>query len=167
MIRIVVDDLAFLAVDAVLRPTNEALDPITPALTRLDRAAGETFQRQRRVQTLLDAGAAVVTGAGDLAADFVVHVVIQTSTKNADAATIRRGLLSAWQRAHDWQLGSMATPLVGTGAGQLSLEDAAGLIATTWHERGMATAYPTDLQIVLEREEDRAAVEAVIQRHAP
>ena len=80
MIRIVVDDLAFLAVDAVLRPTNEALDPITPTLLRLDRAAGEAFQRQRRVHTPLDAGAAVVTGAGDLAADYVVHVVIQRHT---------------------------------------------------------------------------------------
>ena len=78
MIEVVVDDLAFLAVDAVIRPSNEHLDPVTPAMSRLDGQAGEQFAAQRRVQMPLDIGAAVVTGAGDLAAKFVVHAVIQT-----------------------------------------------------------------------------------------
>ena len=40
MIRIVVDDLAFAAVDAVLRPADEHLEPVSPESVQLDRVAG-------------------------------------------------------------------------------------------------------------------------------
>src|SRR6185437_7876521 len=77
VIRVVVDDLAGVAVDAVLRSADQSLDPVTPAMSRLDRQAGDRFEAQRRVTTPLEAGAAVVTGGGDLKAPFVLHVVIR------------------------------------------------------------------------------------------
>ena len=40
MIEVVVDDLAFLEADAILRPADDALAPITPAAARLDQQAG-------------------------------------------------------------------------------------------------------------------------------
>ena len=164
MIEVVVDDLAFLAVDAVIRPSNEHLDPVTPAMSRLDSQAGEQFAAQRRVQMPLDIGAAVVTGAGDLAAKFVVHAVIQTQAAAASRDAIRRALLSAWQRASDWELGTIATPLVGTGAGQLTLEEATVILADTLHEHRAHAQFPSHVQIVLEHETERSAVQAVVAR---
>lgn len=164
MIQVVVDDLAFLAVDAIIRPANEHLDPVTPAMSRLDVHAGERFANQRRVQIPLDIGAAVVTGAGDLAAKFVVHAVIQSQLASTSRESIRRALLSAWQRASDWELGAIATPLVGTGAGQLSLEEAATLLTDTLREHRTHAEYPSQVQIVLEHEAERSAVEAVVAR---
>jgi O-acetyl-ADP-ribose deacetylase (regulator of RNase III) len=159
---VVVDDLAFVTADAVVRPADEVLDPVSPETTRLDRQAGERFAALRRVTTPLDAGAAVVTGGGDLAAPFVLHVVIRDSTRRTDRDVVRRALVSAWQRAADWGLGSIATPLVGAGVGQLSLEEAAALLADTFHaQRG---GQLSELRIVLEREEDRALVEAIVER---
>jgi len=162
VIRVVVDDLAFVTADAVVRPADEVLDPVSPETTRLDRQAGERFAALRRVTTPLDAGAAVVTGGGDLAAPFVLHVVIRDSTQRTDRDVVRRALVSAWQRAADWGLSSIATPLVGAGAGQLSLEDAAALLAETFQaQRGRD---PSELRIVVEHEEDRALVEAIVER---
>jgi O-acetyl-ADP-ribose deacetylase (regulator of RNase III) len=166
VIEVVVDDLAFLAVDAVIRPSNEHLDPVTPAMARLDAQAGEQFAAQRRVQMPLDIGAAVVTGAGDLAAKFVVHTVIQSRTASASRDSIRRALQSAWQRATDWELGQIATPLVGTGAGQLSLEEAAELLADTLQEHRVHAQFPSRIQIVLEHETERSAVQAVVARRS-
>lgn len=166
MIQVVVDDLAFLAVDAVLRPANERLDPVTPAMSRLDRQAGERFSVQRRIQSPLDIGAAVVTGAGDLAAKFVVHAVIQSTTVGTSRDAVRRALLSAWQRASDWELGAIATPLVGVGAGQLSLEEAATILTETLHEHRARAEYPAMVHIVLEHEAERDAVAAVIARRS-
>ena len=77
MIDVVVDDLAFVEADAILRPADERLGPLTPAMTRLDQQGGERFARLRTVQTPLQAGAAVVTGGGDLTTPFVVHLVLQ------------------------------------------------------------------------------------------
>ena len=164
MIRVVVDDLAFLPVDAVLRPANDTLDPITPSVSRLDEHAGESFAHQRRVHAPLDVGAAVVTGAGELAAQFVLHVVIQSAERSVGRDTVRRALVSAWQRATDWRLASVASPLVGVGAGALSLEDAAVLLAETFRARSGTTVFPADLSIVVDREEDRAAVQAILTR---
>ena len=162
MIRILVEDLAFLEVDAVLRPANEVLDPITPGVSRMDTRAGARFERDRRVQSPLAVGAAVVTGAGDLAAKFVVHVVIQSPDWAASVDTIRRGLTSAWQRASDWQLARIAAPLVGTGAGGLTVEDSARLLASTFAQR-LSPEFPSELTIVVERESEREAAEAVVR----
>ena len=164
MIEVVVDDLAFLAVDAILRPSNEHLDPVTPAVTRLDAQAGAGFAAQRRVQMPLDVGAAVVTGAGDLPAKFVVHTVIQSQQSGSSRDSVRRALLSAWQRAADWELGTIATPLIGAGAGQLSLEEAAQIMTETLHEHRIHGRFPSQVRIVVEHETERSAVEAIVAR---
>ncbi len=163
MITVVVDDLAFIEADAVLRPTDAHLAPVTPAVSRLDRLAGERFAEQRRTTTALEAGAAVVTGGGELVAAYVLHVVIRDDRSEPGAELIRRALLSAWQRARDWGLGTVASPLVGTGAGQLSVEEAATLLAQTFPRPGGGEA-PTELRIVVEREDERETVEAIVRR---
>lgn len=164
MIRVVVDDLAFLPVDAVLRPANDTLDPTTPLVARLDRCAGQDFAKARRVQAPLDVGAAVVTRGGELAAQFVVHLVIQSAEQGVARETVRRALLSAWQRTADWQLSRVATPLVGAEVGGLSVEEAAAVLAETYREQAGSGAYPTDLSIVVEHDRDRVLVEAILGR---
>ena len=61
MIEVVVDDLAFTAADAIVRPTDSRLDAVTPAVVRLDQFAGDALAGQRRVQSALAVGSAVVT----------------------------------------------------------------------------------------------------------
>lgn len=164
MIAVLVDDLAFVAADAILRPADAALAPLTPAISRLDRQAGDRFTAQRRVQQPLGAGGAVVTGGGDLAAPFVVHVILQDEGTPSDRSTVERALLAAWQQADAWRLARVAAPPVGTGPGQLDLEDATELLVTTWLRAG-GTDPARELRIVVEREEDRETVEAVIRRY--
>ena len=55
VITVIVDDLAFLAVDAVVRPADESLAPLTSEGSRLDRLAGERFAAQRIRGAILDA----------------------------------------------------------------------------------------------------------------
>jgi O-acetyl-ADP-ribose deacetylase (regulator of RNase III) len=165
VIQVVVDDLAFLQVDAVLRPADSGLAPLTPAMSRLDRLAGDRFAAQRRVTTELEAGAAVVTGGGDLAAPYVLHVVLRDERSQVGREVVRRALLSAWQRAGDWALGVVAAPLVGAGAGQLTVEEAAILLAETFPRPGSAT-HPSELRIVVERDDERETVEAIVRRYA-
>ena len=162
MIRVVVDDLAFLAVDAVLRPADEQLEPATPGAVRLDAQGGAALAAQRRIQMPLEAGAAVVTGGGDLAAPFVIHVVVQSRQQPVSRTTVSRSLTSAWQRAEAWQLGKLATSVVGTGPGGLPLEEAARLLVDSW-QGGPADR---ELQIVVEQEEDRRLIESIVGRVA-
>jgi O-acetyl-ADP-ribose deacetylase (regulator of RNase III) len=164
VIQVIVDDLALAQADAVVRPADESLGPVTPAISRLDEQAGPRFAEQRRLSSPLKAGAAVVTGSGDLTAPFVLHVVIQDADSGVGRDVVRRALVSAWQRATDWELGTIAAPLVGAGAGQLSLEEAATLLAETFPPG--PGGCPSELHIVVERDADRELVEAIVRRIA-
>jgi O-acetyl-ADP-ribose deacetylase (regulator of RNase III) len=164
VIQVIVDDLALAQADAVVRPADESLGPVTPAISRLDEQAGPRFAEQRRLSSPLKAGAAVVTGSGDLTAPFVLHVVIQDADSGVGREVVRRALVSAWQRATDWELGTIAAPLVGAGAGQLSLEEAATLLAETFPAG--PGGCPSELHIVVERDADRELVEAIVRRIA-
>jgi O-acetyl-ADP-ribose deacetylase (regulator of RNase III) len=163
VIQVIVDDLALTQADAVVRPTDESLGPVTPDISRLDEQAGPRFAEQRRLTSPLKAGAAVVTGSGDLTAPFVLHVVIQDPDSGVGRDVVRRALVSAWQRATDWELGTIAAPLVGAGSGQLSVEEAATLLAETFPP---GPGCPSELHIVVERDADRELVEAIVRRIA-
>jgi O-acetyl-ADP-ribose deacetylase (regulator of RNase III) len=164
VIQVSVEDLALTRADAVLRPADETLEPLTDDISRLDRQAGPRFAEQRRLSAPLKAGAAVVTGSGDLATPFVLHVVIQDPDFRVGRDIVRRGLQSAWQRAADWELRVIAAPLVGAGPGQLSVEEAATLLVETFPPGTQGC--PFELRIVLERDADRELVEAIVRRTA-
>jgi hypothetical protein len=80
-----------------------------------------------------------------------------------DRTTVRRALVSAWQRADDWGLTRLAAPLVGTGPGGLSDEESARLLAETFprDETGART-----LSIVVEQAATRDLVAAIVGRTA-
>ncbi|HJR15840.1 MAG TPA: macro domain-containing protein [Gemmatimonadales bacterium] len=159
-----VDDLASVKVDAVVRPADQSLAPYSPAMARLDERAGPRFADQCRVSSSLKAGSAVVTGGGDLAAPFVLHVVIQDGELRAGREVVRRALVSAWQRAADWELGTIATPLVGAAPGELNLEEAATLLAETFP--AAPKGCPSELHIVVDQDAERVLVEAIVRRIA-
>jgi O-acetyl-ADP-ribose deacetylase (regulator of RNase III) len=162
VILVVVDDLASTDADAILRPADETLGPVSPAISRLDQHAGPRFAEQRRVSVPLKAGAAVVTGGGALKAPLVLHAVIRDQDVGVSRESVRRALVSAWQRATDWDLQTIAAPLVGSG--ELSPQEAATLLAETFP--ALESGCPSALRIVVERESDRALVEAIVRRLA-
>jgi len=164
VIRVAVDDLAFLEADAVIRPTTAALDPLTPSLRRLEQVGGPTFWDQLAVQQELAVGSAVVTGAGNLAADFVIHAVISNAQNPVTAGSVRHALISVLQRAVDWQLRRLAIPPMGTGAGNLELEDSAQVMVETLGRAMVTAVYPEEVYIVVESEPERGVFEAYLRR---
>lgn len=166
MIEVVVDDLAFVKADAVLRPADERLEPVQGAAARLDAQAGPRFTELRKVQNPLIVGAAVVTGGGDLTTPLVLHAVIQSRDTNVSADSVRRALTSAWQRAAQFQLMSIAMPLIGAGAGQLAVEDAARIVLDTWNDPARRPEFPAALTIVVERDRDRDELLPIFAKHA-
>jgi O-acetyl-ADP-ribose deacetylase (regulator of RNase III) len=160
VIRVVVGELARESVDAVVRPADAGLAPVGPAAARLDEIGGPRFAEQRRTSMPLEAGAAVVTGGGDLPAGFALHVIVADERGPAGREKIRRALVSAWERAGDWGLSRIATPLVGVQGGVLTPDEAAGLLAETFPDDGPAGR---ELVIVVDATE-RDAVEAIVRR---
>jgi O-acetyl-ADP-ribose deacetylase (regulator of RNase III) len=162
VIRVVAGDLAQEAVDAVLRPADADLAPVGPAAARLDALGGARFASQRRTATPLEAGAAVVTGGGDLAAGYVLHVVIADERGPAPREKVRRALVSAWQRAGDWGLRRLAAPLLGLADGRLTLDESATLLLETFPRAVDGSAL--ELVIVTDTARERDLVEDIVRR---
>lgn len=164
MIRVVVDDLGFFPSDAIVRPATTQLEPTTPLLRRLEQMGGPEFQRHLEVHTELVVGAAVVTAAGgDLPAEFVIHAIIQSREEPISRRGVARAWRSALERAQQWGFVRLSVPPLGTGAGNLSLEDAAEILVAELNEHPPAAA-PADIAIVVETEEQREVFEGVLRR---
>ena len=165
MIRVVVDDLASFAADAIVRPATTRLDPTAAALRRLEVLGGADFQNKIRLTRELAVGAAVVTAAGgDLPAEFVIHAVIRSETEPVTRDNVARAWLSALHQAQEWEFGHVSAPPLGTGAGNLALEDAAEIMATVLHGHRAGAAFPADVSFIVERLEDQQVFEAALQR---
>jgi O-acetyl-ADP-ribose deacetylase (regulator of RNase III) len=165
VIRVVVDDLAFLAADAIVRPATSRLDPTTPAVRRLEQVGGAEFTAHLRIQKELAVGAAVVTaGGGDLPAEFVIHAVIRSDVEPVTPEIVARAWQSALQRAREWEFARLTVPPIGTGAGNLSVEDAAEIMVRILKTYAADAPFPSDVAIVVETPEDREAFEAALRR---
>jgi O-acetyl-ADP-ribose deacetylase (regulator of RNase III) len=160
VIRIVERALPALAVDAVVRAADHHLHPVGPVSEAIDREAGDRFAQLRQVQAALEVGVAVVTGAGDLAAEFVLHVVVQDADRVLTRETVRRALISAWHRAEGWQLTTVAAAVSGLG---LAPEQAALALVETFRDRPGSTGYPAELHIVIDHPDQRGMVEPFLQ----
>ena len=160
----VVDDLAFVSADAVLRPTTAALEPTIRSLRHLETVAGASFRKQIFTHTELAVGSAVVTDAGDLAADMAIHAVVRSIDQPVTESNVRKALTSALQRAEDWGIARIATPPIGTGAGNLLIEDAARIMVEVLSDAMSTATYPREVCIVVESEEDKALFDTYLRR---
>jgi O-acetyl-ADP-ribose deacetylase (regulator of RNase III) len=167
VIRVVVDDLASLPADAIVRPATTRLDPTAAALRRLEAAGGVEFQNRIRLSRELGVGAAVVTAAGgDIPAEFVIHAVIRSDSEPVSRGGVARAWLAALHQAQEWEFKHLSAPPIGTGAGNLTIEDAAEIMATGLHGHQGGAAFPADVTIVVERPEDRDVFEAALKANA-
>lgn len=153
MISVVVDDLAFVEADAIVRPCTSLLEPTQSSLRRLDEMGGSAFRPELREE--LAVGSAIITGGGTLPAELVIHAIIRSHVDPVTHDSVRRALVSALHRADAWELGHVTIPPLGTGAGQLGLDEAAGVMARAFAACA-TTAWPQRMTVVVETEEERA-----------
>lgn len=158
-ISVTIDDLASIRADAVVRQADASLGPADPTAILLDAMGGDAFALLRRNTTPLEAGAAVVTGGGDLRTPLVLHIVVSDPARKVGRELLRKAMVSAWQRAGDWGLTTIATPPVGVGTGQLTLQESAELLAETFPKGGESR-----LHIVVTSGADLATVESIVRR---
>ncbi len=163
MIDVVVDDLASIEADAVVRPATDTLEPTSAALRQLERIGGSRFQGQLETRAPLVVGAATVTGAGDLPAEFVIHAIIRSESEPVSRSGVQRALVSVLHQAVAWQFQALALPPVGIGPGNLPLEDAAEILCDVLHSHLRTQAFPSKVTIVVETDEDKTVFEHLLR----
>jgi O-acetyl-ADP-ribose deacetylase (regulator of RNase III) len=164
MIDVRLDDLAFCDADAIARPVDAELQATTPLLRRLDHAAGPALARQLHAHEPLAVGSAVVTGAGDLGAELLIHAVIMSMEERVSREGVRRALTSVLQRAADWDVRHLALPPLGVGAGQLELEESAAVTAEVLARHRAGGRGPARVSVIVETELEREIFAGFVAR---
>lgn len=159
-IEIRVDDLAFFEGEAIARPVNAMLGATTPIMRKLERAAGAAFPDTVRPREPLPVGAAVVTNAGDLGVELMVHGVVSSDDEPVTRDTVRLAMMSALQRAVAFQIRELAIAPFGLGAGNLDIEDSAEIMLDVLTVHMRSAGYPTNVVIFAETELEEEVLRA-------
>ncbi len=154
MIEVVRGDLAAVSSPGLLRPVTAAWDAVTPAMRRVELALGPDIAEQCRKVGELPVGSAIVTGAGGLPAELMIHVIVRSATEPVSASGVARGLTNGLRRAAEWAIESLALPPLGTGAGNLDAETAADLMVPILQEWLQTEPFPRHVSIVVESDYD-------------
>ena len=164
MIRVRIDDLTFFDGEAIVRPVNEDLGATTPLLRRLELAAGTQLHNQIRLQEPLPVGAAIVTSAGDLSAELLVHAVVMSRNEPVTQDTVRRALTSALQRVESWQIKDVAIPPFGLGAGNLEIDESATIMISVIAQHLRDARFPEQITLIAETAEEERVLSAAVAR---
>lgn len=160
VIDVRVDDLGFYEGEAIARPVNAMLEATTPVMRRLEAAGGATLQRQMRLSEPLPVGAAVVTGAGDLGVQLLIHGVVSSRDEPVSRASVRAALVSTLHRVDAFRIRQLAIAPFGLGAGNLDIEDSAEVMVEVLRDHMRRSPYPGSVLIVAETELEEQVLRA-------
>ena len=166
MIDVRVEDLAFYSGNAIIRPATATLGATTPLLRRFELAGGAALLAQLRVAEPLPVGSAVVTAAGDLPVELLVHAIVSSATERVTRDGVRRAFRSALERTREWGLAEVAIPPLGLGAGNLEIEESAEVMANELASHQRTSEFPRRVTLVAETTDEASALEHAVARSA-
>jgi O-acetyl-ADP-ribose deacetylase (regulator of RNase III) len=157
-------DVSELEVDAIIVPANESLFMTAPVARAVRRRAGEAVEREAVQQGPVEAGTAVVTSGGALAAPYVIHAVGVGHDLRADPARLQRALDASLSIAERLGLHRLAMSPIGVEHGVFSPEEAAAhLVAVLVSRSETGAALPSSLVLAIGSPIEAAAMRAAIQ----
>lgn len=121
-------ELADLEVDALVVPATESLFMTNPAAASVKRRGGDAVERAAIDQGPIQAGAAVVTSGGALAAPWVIHAVAVGHDLRADSDQLRSAVRASLELARSLSLRRIAMAPLGIERGVFPSEEAAAVM---------------------------------------
>jgi O-acetyl-ADP-ribose deacetylase len=115
-------DITTLEVDAVANAANSSLWMGSGVAGAIKRAGGEEIERDAVAKGPIAVGDAVATGAGRLAARWVIHGAAMGPDLRTDEELVRRTTRRCLEVADELGARSLALPAFGTGVGGLPLD---------------------------------------------
>lgn len=162
MIRVTRGDLAAVGAECRIRPVRSDGESVSVVGRRLEAAAGEAVMHRVQGQGTSPVGTAILTPAGGLPGDFLIHVVLQSPEEAASAVVVRRGLLNALRRAADFGIETVALPPLGLGAGNLEVEESAKVVVEVIRDHVSEGRPPMEFEIVVESEFEESVFTALV-----
>jgi O-acetyl-ADP-ribose deacetylase (regulator of RNase III) len=127
-LAVVEGDITALEVDAIANAANDRLWMGAGVAGAIKRAGGDEIEREAIAKGPIEVGDAVATGAGRLAARYVIHGAVMGQDLRTDAGLVRRTTRRCLEVADGLGLRSLALPAFGTGVGGFPLDECAAIM---------------------------------------
>ena len=127
-LEVVEGDITALDVDAIANAANNHLWMGAGVAGAIKRAGGEAIEREAVAKGPIEVGDAVATGAGRLAARYVIHGAVMGQDLRTDAGLIRKTTVRCLEVADELGVSSLALPAFGTGVGGFPLGECARIM---------------------------------------
>ena len=127
-LEVVEGDITQLVVDAIANAANDHLWMGAGVAGAIKRAGGEAIEREAVSKGPIPIGDAVATGAGALAAHWIIHGAVMGQDLQTDADRVRRTTESVLRVADEVGAESVALPAFGTGVGGFPIRECADLM---------------------------------------
>ncbi len=121
-------DITQLELDAVVNAANNRLWMGGGVAGALKRVGGREIEAEAVARGPIPIGEAVVTGAGKLKANYVIHAAVMGQDLKTDAEKIRQATRNSLLRGDELGIKSIAFPALGTGVGGFSLNECARIM---------------------------------------
>jgi len=118
-------DITDYEVDAIVNAANGDLSMSTGVASTIKRKGGTIVEEEAARQGPVEGGDAVVTTAGNLPANYVIHAAVMGPDHRSSTDLVRRAMQSSLRRCEELRLDSVAFPAFGTGLGRVEPKDCA------------------------------------------
>jgi O-acetyl-ADP-ribose deacetylase len=135
-IELVQGDITALEVDAIVNPANSQLRHGGGVAGAIVSRGGPVIQQESDSIGVVPCGSAVVTSAGDLPCRYVIHAVGPVMGEGDEDLKLRRATRSAFERAEELRLSTLALPAISTGIFGYPLERCAPIMLEVATEVG-------------------------------
>ncbi len=115
-------DIASQEVDAIVNAANSSLLLGSGVAGAIRERGGPSIQSECDAHGPIEVGEAAVTGAGELAARFVIHAAGMALAGEASEESVRASVRRSFELACERGCRSVAIPAIGAGVGGLSLQ---------------------------------------------
>lgn len=130
-IEVIQGDITVQTVDAIVNAANNHLWMGSGVAGAIKRTGGDQIEQEAVSQGPIEVGGAVITSAGALPANYVLHAASMGQDLKTDTTIVAAATRSCLTLAGEQGLTSLAFPAIGTGVGALSLEACAQTMIDT------------------------------------
>ena len=154
-------DIAAQQADALVNAAGTSLKMGSGVAGALRRGAGGDINAEAMANGPVDLGAAAVTDAYDLDAEYVIHAAAMPHYGDGQATTesIRDAMRNSLEKADELGCESIVFPVLGTGVAGFDFERGAELICSVIAESESSTL--TDVRVIAYSDEQYETLESV------
>jgi O-acetyl-ADP-ribose deacetylase len=118
-------DITEYEVDAIVNAANSDLSMSTGVASTIKRKGGTIVEEEAARQGPVEGGDAVVTTAGNLPANYIIHAAVMGPDHRSNSDLVRRATVNSLRRCEELRLHSVAFPAFGTGSGRVEPKESA------------------------------------------